>query len=115
MLDFLSQGAYQVGLLDAFGIHQLFLAELQYQPVVKPQGQDADHEKRAENKPENAHLSRAQTSPQRCSGELHPNLLILGQGYRDKRTTAADRLATDTRTLVQEQDSALVSSCRINP
>src|SRR5437762_2242598 len=64
----------QIGLLHTFRVHQLVLAKLQNQTVIQAQWQHADHQERAKNKPQNAHMARAQAFPQgpkRLSGGWH--------------------------------------------
>jgi len=48
-LDFLGQGAGELGLLDALGVHQFFLAEVQHLPVVQADGQRANQQQRAQH------------------------------------------------------------------
>jgi hypothetical protein len=76
VLDFLGQRAHQIGLLHALGVHQLVLAKLQNQTVIQAQGQHADHQERAKNKPEDAHMAGAKAFPQgpkRWRGGQHLN------------------------------------------
>src|SRR5262249_35098375 len=53
-LNFLAQRARNLGLLDALGIRQLLLTELQHLPVVEPNGQEADQQQCPQHHPEDA-------------------------------------------------------------
>src|SRR5713226_8191952 len=57
-LDLFGQRAGDFGLLDAFGVRQLLLAELQYLPVVQPDGQQADKQQGAQHHPEDARATQ---------------------------------------------------------
>ncbi len=62
-LDFLGQRTGEVGLLDALGVNQFVLAELQHLPVVQPDRQRADEQQSAQNQPKNAHSPGAHSLP----------------------------------------------------
>src|SRR5438094_10202149 len=47
----------QIRLLDALGVHQLFLAELQYLAVVKASGKRAAQQEWAQNAPKETHAT----------------------------------------------------------
>jgi hypothetical protein len=50
-LNFLGQGTGQIGLLDAFVVAQLVLAELEHLAVVEPDGKRAYQQQRTQNEP----------------------------------------------------------------
>ncbi len=81
-LDFLRQGAGEVGLLDALGVHQLFLAELQHLPVIQANRQRAYEEQGAQHQPEDAYAPGAHALP--------GGLQVDGHGQFDRH-----RLATN--------------------
>ena len=62
-LNFLRQRPGQVGLLDALGVHQLFLAKLQNLAVVQTNGKRANQQKRSQNEPKDAHTPGAHVFP----------------------------------------------------
>ena len=71
MLNILRQRPGQISLLDALGIHQLFLAELQYLAVVKADGKRADQQERPQNEPQDAHAACAHMFPTGFEGQVH--------------------------------------------
>ena len=89
VLDFLRQGTHQVRLLQALGIHQFVLAELQDEPVIQAEGQHADHQKRAQDKPKNAHLPCAQAFPEAPKGLSGGRHLTLN--FRVRRRSRGDK------------------------
>jgi len=78
-LNFLGQRTRQFGLLHPLGIDELFLAEFQHLAVVQANGQRADQQQRAQDKPQNAHTSAAHTRPQGWICRRHSSLSILGE------------------------------------
>ncbi len=69
-------------MLNALGVDQLVLAELQHLPVVKPDRQGADEKQSAQNEPKNTHPPGAHTFP--------GGLEVDGHGHLDRH-----RLATN--------------------
>jgi hypothetical protein len=58
-LDFLGERAGEVGLLDALGVYELFLAEVENLAVIEADGKGANQEQRAEDEPEDAYATAA--------------------------------------------------------
>ncbi len=75
-LDFLRQGAGEVGLLHAFGIHELFLAKLQNLPVVKGNREGADEQQGAQDEPKYANAARPQAFDEGWKARRHRFLLF---------------------------------------
>src|SRR5713226_8195600 len=86
-LDFASQRASQFSLLDALGVHQLFLAELQNLAVIQADRNDADKQECAQHHPKDARTTRGGRDELVCAhGSLRPFYgREAGEGRKSKK------------------------------